>query len=355
MWSKRGAIAAGTLGILAIGLALLIPTAGGARAQKTYNIYYSTSFNGNGFRVQAVNTLKALLQSHAPLKGRANLTVVVSPQNTPASQIASIRGIILKHPDAIIIQPSVSTALEPVINQACAAGIVVGVWDSPVPNKCAYGWFMPIREVGVLHGLWLAKVMHGQGTLFQDLGLAGVPLAKTIIEGEDSVLDKYPKIKKVTFYGQFATGPTVQAVTSLLTAHPEVAAVDSMAFVDGAFTAFKRANHKMVPAGGMPYNGTITACTTTPGAKCGLTFWPAYQAAYTLRTVIDVLDGKKEPHTQIIPTGCFTTDGAPIGTLNCAKLNPDLGKGSTSSPEGAAPVSPPWARPPLTGKEIDSQ
>jgi ribose transport system substrate-binding protein len=333
---------------------LLIPAAGGAGAKKTYNIYYSTSFNGNGYRVQSVNTLKALLKNHAPLKGRANLTVVVSAQNTPASQIASIRGIILKRPDAIIVQPSVSTALAPVIDQACKAGIVVGVWDSPVPNACAYGWFMPIRQIGVLHGLWLAKAMKGEGTLFQDQGLAGVPLAKSIIDGENSVLKKYPKIKRVTFYGNFATGPTVQAVTALLTAHPEVKAVDSMAFVDGAFTAFKRAKKKMVPAAGMPYNGTVKACTSTPGATCGLTFWPAYQAAYTLKTVIDVLDGKKVPHTQTIPTGCFTTDGSAIGTLKCGKLTASLGKGTTKSPEGAAPVSPPWSVPPVTAKEIDN-
>jgi ribose transport system substrate-binding protein len=353
MFSKKRALTAALLGIVAVGL--LIPGAGGAGAAKTYNIYYSTSFNGNGYRVQSVNTLKALLKNHGPLNGKANLTVVVSAQNTPASQIASIRGIILKQPDAIIVQPSVSSALAPVIDQACKAGIVVGVWDSPVPNACAYGWFMPIRQIGVLHGKWLARVMKGQGTLFQDLGLAGVPLAQIIINGENSVLKKFPKIKRVTFYGNFATGPTVEAVTALLTAHPEVSAVDSMAFVDGAFTAFKRAGKPMVPAAGMPYNGTIKACTSTPGAKCGLTFWPAYQAAYTLRTVIDVLDGKKQPHTQLIPTGCFTTDGAPIGGLKCGKLSARLTRGSTKSPEGAAPVSPPWATPPLTGREIDRQ
>jgi len=352
MFTKKGAIAAAILGIVVAGL--LIPAAGGAQGKKTYNIYYSTSFNGNGYRVQSVNTLKALLKGHAPLDGRAKLTVVVSAQNTPASQIASIRGIILKRPDAIIVQPSVSTALAPVIDQACKAGIVVGVWDSPVPNACAYGWFMPIRQIGVLHGMWLAKTMKGKGTLFQDLGLAGVPLAQIIIAGENSVLNKYPNIKKVTFYGNFATGPTVQAVTALLTAHPEVSAVDSMAFVDGAFTAFKRAGKPMVPAAGMPYNGTVTACTRTKGANCGLTFWPAYQAAYTLRTVINVLDGKKEKHTQLIPTGCFTTDGSRIGPLKCGKLTPSQTRGGTKSPEGASPVSPPWAVPPVTGREIDN-
>lgn len=340
--------------ISTIAVALIVVAPGDATANqktaKTYNIYYSTSFIGNGFRVQAVKTLQALLKSHAPLKGRAKLTVVVSPQNTPASQIASLRGIILKHPDAIIIEPSVSAALEPVIQQACNAGIVVGVWDSPVPNKCTYGWFMPIRRVGVLHGQWLAKVTHGHGTIFQDLGLAGVPLAKTIIDGEDSVLKKYPKINLVTFYGQFATGPTVQAVSALLTAHPDVAAVDSMAFVNGAFTAFQRAHHKMVPMAGMPYNAVVKDCTSVKGANCGLTFWPAYQDAYVLRTVIDVLDGKKEPHLQTIPTGCFTTNGEPIGSVKCQKLNAKLFQGG--SPEGATPVSPSWVHPPLTPAEV---
>jgi ABC-type sugar transport system substrate-binding protein len=352
---RRGLIA--TVALIAV-CALTIPALGGAspnrlNSKKTYNIYYSTSFNGNGYRVQSVNTMLALLKGHAPLAGRAKITVVVSPQNTPASQIASIRGIILKHPDAIIIQPSVSAALQPVIQQACNAGIVVGVWDSPVPNKCVYGWFMPIRQIGVLHAEWLAKAMHGHGVLFQDLGLPGVLLAKTIIDGENSVFKKYPGIKKVTFYGNFATGPTVQAVSALLTSHPDVAGVDDMAFINGAFTAFERAHHALVPMSSMPYNAGVVDCATLKGANCGFTYWPAYQAAYVLRTVIDVLDGKKEPHTQLIPTACLTSDGSPIGSLKCGKFTPQLvAEAKAGSPEGASPVSPPWAKPPVTASEI---
>ena len=52
---RRGGLIA-MVGLFVI--ALTLPALGGASAKaKTYNIYYSTSFNGNGFRVQAVNTM----------------------------------------------------------------------------------------------------------------------------------------------------------------------------------------------------------------------------------------------------------------------------------------------------------
>ena len=350
LFAAIAAITVCTMALLTLGA-----SAKNSSAKKTYNIYYSTSFNGNGYRVQSVNTMLALLKPGAALAGRAKMTVVVSPQNTPASQIASLHDIILKHPDAIIIQPSVSAALAPVIQQACNAGIVVGVWDSPVPNKCVYGWFMPIRQIGVLHGQWLAKAMHGHGVLFQDQGLAGVLLAKTIIDGEDSVFKKYPGIKIVKFYGQFATGPTVQGVSALLTAHPDVAGVDDMAFIAGAFTAFERAHHALVPMSSMPYNAGVIDCVTLKGANCGFTYWPAYQAAYVLRTVLDVLDGKKQPHTQLVPTACVTTDGGSIGSLKCSTFTSTIvSDAKLGSPEGAAPVTPPWANPPVTAKQVAS-
>jgi ABC-type sugar transport system substrate-binding protein len=200
--------------------------------------------------------------------------------------------------------------------------------------------------------LWLARAIHYKGIIFQDLGLAGVPLAATIIQGEDSVFNKYPAIKLVTFYGQFATGPTVQAIASLLTAHPDVAGVDSMAFVSGAFTAFANAHHAIVPTAGQTYNGTVQDCVTVKGADCGLTAWPAYQTAYVLRTVLDVLQGKKEPHTQTIPTTCYTTDGGGMGSLACAKLTTSFYQGGNS--EGTTPVSPPWVSPPLTPAQVNA-
>jgi ribose transport system substrate-binding protein len=323
-------------------------TASSSSSGKTYNIYYDTSFIGNGFRVQAINTLKAVLKK-GPLAGRANLHVVVSAQNTPASQIASLQNI-LKKPDAIIIEPSVSSALAPVIQQACNQHIVVGVWDSPVPNACTYGWFMPIKEVGQLEAQWMAQTLHGKGTVIQDQGLAGVPLATLWIQGENAVFNKYPGIHLLKFYSQFASGPTEQAVSALLASHPEVSGVAGMAFINPVFSAFNNAHRKIVPMTAPPYNGGLSDCAKVSGANCGLVFWPAYQDAYVLRTVIDVLDGKKEPHTQTIPTGCYTSDGGPSGSTKCLQIDKLSVQGT--SPEGASPVSPPWQSPALTAADV---
>jgi ribose transport system substrate-binding protein len=210
---------------------------------------------------------------------------------------------------------------------------------------------MPIKQVGQLEAQWLTQTLHGKGTVIQDQGLAGVPLATIWLQGENAVFNKYPGIHLLKFYSQFASGPTEQAVSALLASHPDVSGVAGMAFISPVFSAFSNANRKIVPMTAPPYNGGLSDCAKVSGANCGLVFWPAYQDAYVLRTVINVLDGKPEPHLQTIPTGCFTSDGGPIGSTKCLQISKLSVQGT--SPEGASPVSPPWQNPPLTAADVD--
>jgi len=335
--------------------ACILAVAGGggsaAAASKVYSIYYSTPFIGNGWRTQAIDTTKAVL-THEPLKGEATVTIEVSAQNTPASQIASLNNIILKHPDAIMVEPSTPSALQGVIQQACNDHIVVTVFDSPLPNQCTYGWFENFVSIGKTQAEWIATTLHGKGNIFQDQGLAGTLVAQQIVQGEDSVFKNYPGIKIIgKFYSQFAPGPEEQAVSTLLAAHPDVNAVISEAYVTGTFTAFKNAHHAIVPIAGFAYNGPMVACATTKGATCFLASDPPYQAAYALRGAITLLQGGKERHLSYLPTSCFTTNGTSVPGETCSKIAVGKNAFPSLSPELAAPVNPPWVTPPLTVKE----
>jgi ribose transport system substrate-binding protein len=320
-------------------------------AGKVYSIYYSTPFIGNGWRTQAIHTTQAVLK-HQPLNGKAKVTIVVSAQNTPASQIASLNNIILQHPDAIVVEPSTPTALQGVIQQACNQHIVVTVFDSPLPNQCTHGWFMNFVSIGKTQAEWIAKTLHGKGNIFQDQGLAGTLVAQQIVQGENSVFKHYPGIKVIgKFYSQFAPGPEEQAVASLLAAHPNVDAVISEAYVTGTFTAFKNANHPIVPVASFAYNGPMVACATTKGATCFLASDPPFQAAYALRGAITILNGGTEPHLTYLNTFCFTTNGTSVPGEKCSPIIVGKNAFPKLSPELAAPVNPPWVSPPLTVKE----
>ncbi len=324
---------------------------GAAAKTKTYSIYYSTPFIGNGWRTQAIHTTQAVL-NHEPLKGRAHVTIAVSAQNTAPSQIASLNDIILKHPDAILLQPSVPAALQPVVQHACNAHIVVAVFDSPVPNACTYGTFMSFVTIGQSQARWIVQTLHGKGKIFQDQGLPGTLVAAQIVQGQDSVFKKYPGIQIVgKFYSQFATGPEEQAVSSLLAAHPDVTGVVTEAYITGSFKAFANAKHRLVPFAGFAYNGPMVDCGTVKGANCFLASDPPYQAAYALRSAIDVLDGKAAPHRTILPSQCFTTNGSSPPGETCAKIQVGVNAFPAGSSENASPVSPPWVQPPLTVKE----
>jgi ribose transport system substrate-binding protein len=297
-----------------------------------------------------VKSAQAVL-GHDPLKGRANLTVVNSDQNTPSSQIASLNNIILKHPDAIVIDPSSPPALQPVLQRACDQHILVVALDQPVNVSCAYNVHMDFKQIGSQAAGWLAKTLHGKGKVFVDQGLPGSTVSTDLMDGYMSIIKQNPGMSVAAkFTSQFAPGPEQQAVSGLLSAHPDVSGVISQGYISGTFSAFKNAGHKLVPFAAFGYNGPMSNCAQK-GATCFLAADPPWQSASALKVAIDVLDGKTQPKDQILPSDCFATNGVSPDGASCGAIKVGENTFPKLSPDIVFPISPPWTSPPLTVHE----
>ena len=318
---------------------------------KSFKIYLSNSYLGEGYRVQMTKAAETAV-TRDPLKG-VDLKVVLSAENTAASQAASIQNMILDKPDAIVIDPSNGPALVPVIKRACAAGIVVVVFDSAVDAGCNTSLQPDWTTLGEQQGEWMAKTLGGKGKVAVDLGLAGVPLSAQLTDGVKKAFAKYPGITIVsTFESQFAPGPEQKGVAAALAANPDLAGVIVDGAGAGAYNAFKSAG-KVLPLASFSYNGALVKCAQVTGAKCIAVSAPNYQAAQSIYNAYQILaNGKTFPKLTLISSDCFVNNGISPAGQTCKEIK--LGEDAFADQpfDLTLPVSPPWAKPQFTIDEV---
>lgn len=221
---------------------------GGSSSGKVYKVVMDNGFVSE-WRTEMQNMAAAMAKNNAPYKGHIHFSVVVS-QSTPTAQIQSIDNIITEHPDAIMIDALSPTALNPVVQKACTEGIVVVYFDQygPQMNHCAYRVHNDENALFENNALWLAKTLHGKGNIIEDEGLPGSPVSTTALTAASAIFKSYPGIHVVGKYvGNYTSGPSKQAVTSVLTSNKDINGVYGIAGVDGAVEAFQATGTKMVP------------------------------------------------------------------------------------------------------------
>jgi len=304
----RLVIGLAVVGALAAALAVSLTTAAsaGKSAFKAthgppYTFVVSNNFLGNDWRPQ-VEKLATLTSKLAPFKGKVNVKIVNS-QTTNQAQIADLNSIIQTKPDAIMLIPGSSTALNPTIRRACNAGILVFTISAPVTEKCV--WNVNQDFYGGMTGVgqWMGKVLKNQGSVFVDHGIPGLGISKDIENGFRAGLKQYgPKVKvSGTFNGMYAPGPEQSGISSLLVGNPKVNGVMTQGYCTPVFNAFKQAGKDPVPATCYGYNGELGACAQ-PGHACAILSGSPVVMQIAMKVALDVLDGKPAPpKSKIIP------------------------------------------------------
>src|SRR4029078_8990509 len=94
-----------------------------AEKKDKYTIYLSNNFVGNNCGQQMQRVAQVSVDK-GPLKGRVELHIEVA-EGTVQAQINSLNNIIRQKRDAILVDASSDTALNPTIKKACDAGILV--------------------------------------------------------------------------------------------------------------------------------------------------------------------------------------------------------------------------------------
>lgn len=205
-------------------------------------IALSNSFTGNNWRKTMVQVWTAAAQS-AQQKGLIkSFKVVNTPDNSATEQISQIQSLILQHVSAITIDAASGTALNSVIQQACAAGIKVVVFDSLASAPCEYNVFTNVQALGTAEGQNVATAIHGKGNVIVVRGVVGSAPELIDYDAQVAVLKKYPGIKIVgTVVGNASTSETQQALESVLPSMPKINGVVDDGVGIGVYDAFQHA------------------------------------------------------------------------------------------------------------------
>ena len=316
-----------------------------AQDDQKYTIFLSNNFVGNDWRQQMIR-IAELAANKPPLAGRVDLRVE-NVENTVQAQINSLNNIIRARPDAILIDAGSDTALNPTIQKACAAGIVVVSFDQVVTEPCAYALESDWDRIPAVLAEWMAKQLNGRGKVLMDRGLAGAPISARLQNGFENVLKNYPDIEVVGYFnGDYALGPEQAGVASLLAAHPQVDGVLTQGYGVGAIKALQDAGRPIVPITAFSYNVTATTCAQTEGAKCILGSNPGYLGAEAMKLAVDILDGKKPADRHVLVYSDFlATDDFQSELYPDAKVQKlEISKNAwTDRPPGLTlPISPDW-------------
>jgi len=218
---------------------------GGERgsAEQPYTIGISNGFVGSEWRTQMIEDLQQVNAEYME-QGLTNELVIESADVDVQGQIQQIRNLINRGVDAIIINPNNQTALNPVIQEAVDAGIVVIAVDQEVSAPGAINVVIDQTEWARMSARWLAEQLGGQGNVVVVNGISGHPANEARYNGVKEVFGENPGIQivnEVNANWDQATGQ--QKVADLLAGNPDIDGIwsqDGMA--EGALRAVMAAN-----------------------------------------------------------------------------------------------------------------
>jgi ribose transport system substrate-binding protein len=279
------------LGLLAILVGVIVQSAP-SKSQKTYVLGVSNTLVGNGWREEMICAVRA----QATASGLVKQVKEANRNGGAAEQSADIRNLISGGANAIIINPSSSTALNGVIAEAAARNVKIVSVDQRVTAPQAYNATNDQVAYGRLGAEWLFKRLGGRGNVVEMRGIAGVPADTDRHTGFQQALRKYPNIKvvKQTFTGwQFAPGG--KQMLDILNSGIDVDGVWTSGIDYTVVNAFKTAGKPYVPVVGADNNGFLKQLMTVKGLRGAAVTNPATIGGVGAAIAIKLLQGKSVP------------------------------------------------------------
>jgi ribose transport system substrate-binding protein len=291
---KRGVrLALALLALSAIAVtAAVTASAKSGKTRATYVLGVSNTLVGNGWREEMICAVKA----QAAASGVVSKVIVADRNGGPAEQAADMRNLISAGANAIIINPSSSTALNSVIAQAAARGVKVVSVDQRVTAPQAHNVTNDQVAYGRLGATWLFKQLHGKGNVVEMRGIAGVPADTDRHTGFMQALKKYPGIKvvKQTYTGwQFAPGG--KQILDILNSGVKVDGVWTSGIDYTVVNAFKTAGKPVVPVVGADNNEFLKQLLSYKGLRGLAVTNPATIGGAGASVAIKLLQGKSVP------------------------------------------------------------
>jgi ribose transport system substrate-binding protein len=286
--SARWAVALVALAAVAV-MAAVTASAHTSKSNATFVLGVSNTLVGNGWREEMICAVKA----QAAASGVVSKVIVANRNGGPAEQAADIRNLISAGANAIIINPSSSTALNGVIQQAAARGVKVVSVDQRVSAPQAHNVTNDQVAYGRLGAEWLFKQIGGKGNVVEMRGIAGVPADTDRHTGFQQALKKYPGVKvvKQTFTG-WSFAPGGKQMLDILNSGVKVDGVWTSGIDYTVVNAFKTAGKPYVPVVGADNNQFLKQLMTVSGLRGAAVTNPATIGGAGASVAIKLLQGK---------------------------------------------------------------
>src|ERR1700759_3770504 len=128
---------------------------------KPYTIGISNTVQGNGWREEMVCAMKA----QALASGEVSKPNIAHRNTDAAGQLEDIRNLIAAKVNAIIVNPSDPKGIQPALDEAEKAGIVIVVVDQSVADPNIYTIQNNQADYAYLGAKWLFGQMGGKGSV----------------------------------------------------------------------------------------------------------------------------------------------------------------------------------------------
>lgn len=293
-------------------------------------IALANAYYGNTWRHQMVDAFKAAAEE-AKQDGRIADYIVLNGDGSVTEQNSQMAGLILKQVDAIAIDAASETAVNGVIEKACAAGIIVVSFDSVASAPCNYQLNFDFTGYKTAQAEWVMDKLGGRGNVIQVRGVKGSAPDHDMYEAQKAVLEQYPDVNVVaTVYGEATASVAQAAIANVLPSLEHVDAVLGQGGSDDvgiarAFDQYGGPYAEDMPiiegGGGIDFikwwkeqsdksGYTTISMNTTPGIGA---------AAFHL--ALEIVNGATPPKQMIMPVATVTQDNIgdyadmPSGTI----------------------------------------
>lgn len=296
-----------------------------AIAKEKYKIFLSMSFIGNDWQAEAANMVKAMA-GHKSLADKVDLRVQVAGPNAQR-QIQQINAMVQAGADAIVIFPISPTALNSVVKNACAKGVLVFAYDAEITEPCAYNISIDQLEAGRVTAEWLVKKLGGKGEIVVITGVPGTSVDNLRTKAAKEVFAKNPGIKVIAE----AVGMWSQAVArtelSKILATRSWDKIDGLWMQVGCYTANAmqieagKTEKNLIPCAGEGANGgrvqMLPMGTEVEGANGAYRAMgaprisyasPPYSGGLALKLAVKKLDGGDVPKKITLPLPLVTNE-----------------------------------------------
>lgn len=256
---------------------------------KKYRIALSNSYVGNDYR-QEMEKIAEYIAASDKYKDQVELDIV-NCDNSAEAQAASIDALIMEGYDAILVDAASATGINDAVERAAEAGIKVISFDQTVQSDKAVKLGLNFYDACKQTAEYVAAAIDYKGKVVVDRGLAGASKTSEMYQAALDVFAQYPDIEIVAeFDGNFTYSDTLSAMESIIAAQPQIDAVYTCGYADGAIDAFVDAGLEPVPTCGFYYNSSALAMLEHD-VPALLILNPASLSATAMQMALDELNG----------------------------------------------------------------